>query len=129
MQPKRFVAPLIVGFLSLASTATAQSSPQVNCRNAQTQTEMNICAAQSAQAVDRRLNQVYQQTRAKYKNRETGNQLVTAQLAWIKFRDANCAMERDRFKGGTMAPMIHSNCVERLSNQRVKDLQILNEDF
>ncbi len=129
MHPKRFLAPVIVGFLTLATSATAQSAPQINCRNARTQTEMNSCAAQSAQASDRRLNQVYQQIRAKYKNSEIADQLVDVQLAWIKFRDANCAVERDRFKGGSMAPMIYSNCVDRLSRQRVRDLQVFNEDF
>lgn len=129
MQPKRFLAPLIVGFLTLATTATAQSAPQANCRNPQTQSEMNFCAAQSAQAADRRLNQVYQQIRANYKNSATADQLVDAQLAWIKFRDTSCTAERDRFRGGSMAPMIYSNCIARLTNQRVKDLQIFNEDF
>lgn len=111
-----------------ASSARSQNSPQplnikVDCNTAQTQSQINFCAAEQARVADRRLNQVYQQAIAKFKGTPTETQLVDAQLAWIKFRDASCAFERDRFKGGSIAPTIYSSCVGRLTQQRTKDLE------
>ena len=87
-----------------------------------TQLEMNVCAEQAAKASDRELNQVYRQVRAKYKGTSQETRLVTAQLAWIKFRDAECTVSAGRFEGGTMAPMAYARCVDRLTQQRTQDL-------
>ncbi len=108
---------LIVGLSP--SDAVAQT---LNCQKALTQQEMNQCAALSAKDADRRLNQVYQQLR---KNRGTqlDAQLVTAEEAWIKYRDASCAYSRSRFEGGSIMPMVYSNCIARLTNQRTQELE------
>ena len=112
-------ASLSVGFLAYPSLA--QTKP--NCKNPMTQLEMNVCAGQAAKASDRELNRVYRQVRAKYKGTAQDNRLVTAQLAWIRFRDAECAVAAGRFEGGTIAPMIYAGCVDRLTQQRTQDLK------
>ena len=112
-------ASLSVGFLAYPSLA--QTKP--NCKNPMTQLEMNVCAGQAAKASDRELNQVYRQVRAKYKGTSQDNRLVTAQLAWVRFRDAECTMAAGRFEGGTMAPMAYAGCVDRLTQQRTQDLK------
>lgn len=96
---------------------------KVDCRNPKTQFDMNLCASQSARAADRQLNQTYQKAIAKFKGTPQEKQLVEAQASWIKFRDADCAFSRDRFKGGSMAPMVYAGCVDRLTQQRTKQLQ------
>ena len=87
-----------------------------------TQLDMNICAGQVAKASDRELNRVYRQVRAKYKGTAQDDRLVTAQLAWMKFRDADCAVAAGRYEGGSMASMAYAGCVDRLTQQRTKDL-------
>jgi len=111
-------ASLSVGFLAYPSLA--QTKP--NCKNPMTQVELNFCAAEAAKASDRELNQMYRQVRAKYKGTSQDNRLVTAQLAWIKFRDAECALSAGRYEGGSSAPMANRRCVDRLTQQRTKDL-------
>ena len=117
-------AGLSLGLLNLP--ALAETKP--DCKNPMTQVDMTICAGRAAKASDRELNQVYRQVRAKYKGTSQDNRLVTAQLAWIKFRDAECAVSAGRFEGGTMAPMAYAGCVDRLTQQRTQDLKGYLED-
>lgn len=104
----------------LVCPSLAQTKP--NCKNPMTQLEMNICADQGAKVSDRELNTVYRQVRAKYKGSAQDDRLVTAQLAWIQFRDAECEVAAGRYEGGSMAPMAYAVCVDRLSQQRTDDL-------
>ena len=117
--------------LTLATTALqtslpgllAQPEPQPNCKNPQTQLDMNLCEGQRAQAADRQLNQVYQQVRAKYRGTSQADKLVDAQLAWIAFRDRECQFAAARFEGGSMAPMVKSGCLARLTVTRTQELR------
>ncbi|MEE3719906.1 lysozyme inhibitor LprI family protein [Tumidithrix elongata RA019] len=59
----------------------------------------------------------------KYRNTNNAERLVDAQLAWISFRDRNCKFASERFQGGSIAPMIYSNCIERLTKQRTDELE------
>lgn len=134
--------PAIVGaatLLSLGTTAVTMAgvTPNVqelhvaqtpNCNNPQTQSEMNACAGISFQNTDKRLNQVYRQLLPKLQGSRR-QKLISAQQAWIKFRDASCAFERSEVEGGTMAPMIYSGCMAGLTEQRTKQLEgYLNAD-
>jgi uncharacterized protein YecT (DUF1311 family) len=112
-----------IGFLSL-SPAIAQPNNLLNCKNPQTQVEMNACAAQRAQVSDRRLNEVYRQVRAKYsENPRSETQLIEAQRAWIRFRDRECTFSRSRYEGGSIAPLVYSSCIDRLTQQRTTELE------
>jgi uncharacterized protein YecT (DUF1311 family) len=85
--------------LSTTTTALAQpvtsklltQTQQPICKNPQTQLDLNQCADLRAKAMDKRLNQVYQQVRAKYKGSENENLLINAQRDWIKYRDSACS--------------------------------------
>lgn len=102
--------------------AGVQVAQQPNCNNPQTQSEMNACAGIAYRNADRRLNQVYQQLTPKL-SASRRQQLVTAQQAWIRYRDASCNFERSEVEGGSMAPMVQASCLARLTEQRTKDLQ------
>ncbi len=108
------------------NTPPANNQPiniKVDCRNPKTQFDMNLCASQSARSADRQLNQTYQKAIAKFKGTPQEKQLVEAQSSWIRFRDADCAFSRDRFQGGSIAPMVYSSCIARMSQQRTKELE------
>ncbi len=102
-----------------SSVAVAQS---LNCQKATTQLELNQCADLNAKAADRKLNQVYQQVRANYRG-EQETLLLNAEETWIKFRDASCAFSKSRFAGGSIAPMVYSNCLADLTKQRTQELK------
>ena len=49
--------------------------------------------------------------------------LQAAQRAWISFRDAECAFSTNDSKGGSIYPMLMSNCLEELTADRTKQLR------
>ena len=123
MTTKTFISFLFAGLSLGLLTLPALAEPKPDCKNPMTQLDMTICAGRAAQASDRKLNQVYRQVRAGYKGSSQDDRLVTAQLAWIKFRDAECTVAAGRFEGGSMAPMVYAGCIDRLTQQRTRDLK------
>lgn len=114
----------------LLNAATPDAEPQsppvrsqaVDCTNATTTLEINECVAESYRQADAELNRVYNELIAQL-NGENREKLVTAQLAWIEFRDANCEWEAFRFEGGTIQPSMRLGCLERLTRDRTLALQ------
>jgi uncharacterized protein YecT (DUF1311 family) len=130
----RQLLPIFISVLALSNSSNISAtlanpipnlSPlaqKLNCTNPQTQTEINQCAGLSFQNADKKLNQVYQQLLPKLpKSRQ--QKLISAQQAWIKFRDSNCEFERSAFEGGSIAPTIYAGCLEGLTKQRTRQLQ------
>jgi uncharacterized protein YecT (DUF1311 family) len=116
------------GIASPTSAATnLQLAQRPNCNNPQTQSEMNICASIAYQNADRKLNQVYRQLLPKL-SAARKQKLISAQQAWIKFRDSSCEFERSAYEGGSLAPMIYGFCLANVTEQRTKDLQRYLED-
>jgi uncharacterized protein YecT (DUF1311 family) len=109
----------IVGFLNLSS---AMAQPKLNCANPTSNIEYKECAHRAYLASDRKLNQVYKQIISGLTGEEK-QRLINAQLAWIKFRDTNCDFEVYRNRGGTGYGGFLSNCLERMTNSRIKELQ------
>lgn len=87
----------------------------------------------SLKAEDKRLNEVYKKLlSASYANiahKEAREFLITAQRAWIKFRDANCAMDGE-LRGGVPAWKLAKSvmCSAGMTAQRRKELENLLED-
>lgn len=107
--------------------ATAQSISNENlnnnCDRPLTQIELNNCTHLEYQEVDLKLNQVYQQLRAKKQNPEQEKQLINTQLSWLKFRDLNCEYAASRYQGGSMQTLIYSSCLIRLTQERIQHLE------
>ncbi|CAI8771918.1 LprI domain-containing protein [Pseudomonas sp. IT-P44] len=93
----------------------------VDCDNATDQATMNQCAAQQNKAADKELNALYQQITARLKaSPESKKQLIGAQRAWIGFRDAECKFSASGVEGGSVYPLIYSNCITDLTKARVE---------
>jgi uncharacterized protein YecT (DUF1311 family) len=114
---------LLSPILLLATPATGSARPAaapLACeQTAQTQSELTACAAEGAKAADQKLNKAYRDL-LRYVDGADTAKLVTAQRAWIAFRDADCA-----FWGagdGSIAPMNLANCLAELSNKRAEEL-------
>ncbi len=117
--------------LGTVAVTTANATPDItgirvaqrpNCKNPQTQGEMNACAGIEYQNADKKLNQVYKQLLPRLQSSRR-QKLISAQQAWIKFRDASCTYERTEFAGGTMEPMVYSNCLAAVTQQRTAQLE------
>jgi uncharacterized protein YecT (DUF1311 family) len=108
--------------LTVCPAAFAQDQKKDPCAAAQSQTEMNICWGKEYKAADAQLNAAYREFMSKLNPEETA-QLKATQLAWIKFRDANCEFVADQYKGGSIRPMIAAMCLADVTNARTSELK------
>jgi len=109
--------------LILCATIFSQNQKEKDpCAEAQSQAEMNMCWGKEYKAADAKLNKTYQDFMSKLEESEKV-QLKNAQLAWLKYRDANCEFVADQYKGGTMRPMILAICLADVTNARVNELK------
>ena len=107
---------------SKASNNFQEVAQQPNCESPQTTLDMNMCSSQEFKAADTKLNQLYQQLRAKLNSKQQ-QKLTVAQRTWIKFRDETCNYEAGQFEGGSLAPSTYGYCRARVTQERVKDLE------
>lgn len=110
-----------------ALVALAGPAGAADCGNAATQTDMNACALRAYQHSDAALNEAYAAARRAMQavSAEAGDALRDAQRAWIGYRDLACAAEAMPYRGGSIEPLVHAGCLERLTRQRTDDLRLL----
>ncbi|MGF0521891.1 lysozyme inhibitor LprI family protein [Agrobacterium pusense] len=114
------------------------AAQEPNCKEPQTQADMTICAGKDYEKADKELNVAYQKLRKLLIERDKSadadgkgatDALVTAQRAWVAFRDANCALAGFQARGGSMEPMLISSCLAETSGKRAEELRQLSEGF
>jgi uncharacterized protein YecT (DUF1311 family) len=109
--------PIVVGVVGMAQPAMAAQCQGV------TQSEMNACAGQELRIADAALNASYSAILQRLKqNAGARNKLLTAERAWMAFRDAECAFVTSGVDGGSIAPMVGLDCRANLTRRRQKDL-------
>lgn len=88
---------------------------------------MNECAAEAYKRADAELNALYDQivNRLKGENdlAKTRGALVSAQRAWIAYRDAQCAFVGSAVAGGSIQPTIVASCLAELTSKRIADFK------
>jgi uncharacterized protein YecT (DUF1311 family) len=114
----RRISILACAWLLLSGSAFA-----AECED-QTQTGLNRCADAAYQKADAALNGVYNEITRRLKGDSATKQLLTAaQKAWLGFRDAECTFANAANAGGSIYPMVHAECLERLTKARTGDLR------
>ncbi|MDR6668525.1 lysozyme inhibitor LprI family protein [Rhizobium sp. 1399] len=124
----------LIGGAFMLLAAGAAHAEDVDCDNAQTQSDMTSCAEARYEEADKALNAQYKQTRAAMvaidgdlegdmKGAEQA--LLKAQRAWISYRDAQCENYGFQARGGTMEPMLVAGCLADLTDLRTKELKEL----
>ncbi|MBO0343655.1 DUF1311 domain-containing protein [Roseibium sp. CAU 1637] len=106
-----------------ASTLGLSGVPALaqSCENPITTRDMIECAQLQLNLVDGDLNRVYQGLKAS--TDKTGQlKLRDAQRGWIAYRDAECIRRADMARGGTVAPVLHTECLVSLTATRVMEL-------
>ncbi|MBJ3764259.1 DUF1311 domain-containing protein [Maribius pontilimi] len=111
------IAGLMVG-------AAAQAQ-DVNCPGAQTQLELNECAARAWQDADAELNRLWRIVKPQADRAGTGQALLDAQRAWLRYRDATCDAEAAEYGRGSIVPYIIGACATRLTLARNAELRAL----
>ncbi|RYF57184.1 MAG: DUF1311 domain-containing protein [Comamonadaceae bacterium] len=91
---------------------------------AQTQTQINACAAGDLKQADDWLNQHYRQMQQRLKDDpEVRKLLLDAQRKWLAFRDAECALQAMRSRDGSSHPFNVNSCLADLTQARAAALQ------
>ena len=117
MSPRLLLALTPFLFSPLAHAA-------VDCANASDQATMNQCAGQEFKSTDKELNAMYQQIIGRLKdNPDRKKLLVGAQRAWIGFRDTECKFSASGVEGGSVYPLIYSNCLTAVTKARIEALK------
>ncbi|MBN9061088.1 MAG: urease-associated protein [Rhizobiales bacterium 65-9] len=125
MRFRRSASLAAATFAALAAGATVRAqTPPKACASAATQSEMTECADKAFRKADQELNDSYKTIEARLKgDAEKMNRLVTAQRAWIVFRDAECNFAASNVAGGSAYPMTVALCAEAMTNHRLQDLK------
>lgn len=104
-----------------SQSLTSQMAQQPNCKEPQTQMEINFCTGIEYQNADKKLNQAYQKLMPRL-SATRKQKLIVAQRAWLNFRDTNCEFEQSQFEGGTMASAAKAGCMTQLTKTRTTQL-------
>jgi len=105
---------------------------------------MNDCAAYQYNQADGRLNRVYQKvmqymtddleraqkaghTRQRDYEQNAVSSLKEAERAWLSYRNIQCKAAGHQYEGGSMSPMIYSQCLTTLTDHRIADLTSIYE--
>ena len=101
----------------ISSQAHPTTAPP--CNPNKTQMDLNQCAAKELKKSDKILNQLYKKIMTRNANSPRAKKnMVKAQLAWIKYRDAACFYESDKYRGGSIQPLIRLSCMSTLTKER-----------
>ncbi|MCO6179225.1 lysozyme inhibitor LprI family protein [Ciceribacter sp. RN22] len=133
----RGVAAVLLSGLAFAAPAAAEDEPEVDCENAMTQFDMNVCSQQDYEKADKELNAQWAKTKKVMadwdaeldaENKGAVESLVGAQRAWIQYRDNQCDAVGYSVWGGSMYPMIVSSCLADLTRKRTEELKNMVEN-
>jgi uncharacterized protein YecT (DUF1311 family) len=114
----------LLAILIFASLWAAPAALAYECQD-QTQRGLDICADANFQKADAALNASYKEIVHRLKDAApTTKLLVTAQKAWLAYRDAECAFSSSANSGGSIYPMVFSICLEEVTQQRTKELGV-----
>ncbi|AKH44215.1 uncharacterized protein YecT (DUF1311 family) [Altererythrobacter atlanticus] len=125
---------MIILPLLAAAAQAATPNPEWNCDDPVQQQEMNWCAQQDFLAADEALNTQWDATASRMKQRDMVydtshdgrpgyfEQLLEAQRAWLKYRDAHCATDGYLARGGSLEPLLVATCKTALTKTRIEEL-------
>ncbi len=89
---------------------------------AQSQHELNQQAAADFEQADKELNAAYKMLMARL-DAASKEKLITAQLLWIKLRDADAAARAAGNEGGSIYPLIYDGSRAASTRERTKWLR------
>lgn len=120
----------VAGAALLPASASAQSAGAFMTNPAfrdpaparcETTFDMQHCAAHELRVADARMAERYHALRARL-GPTARQRLLTEQRKWLARRDRGCIAKGDRYRGGTMAPVVVAQCWVDVTKARAKTL-------
>ncbi|MGP2927122.1 lysozyme inhibitor LprI family protein [Serratia bockelmannii] len=120
----RIVALPLIFSAFFSTSVLAANKPESNClQTAQSQAELNDCAAQTYKNADGEMNKVYKKVMDTLKTSpEKSKALLQAQRAWLKFRDADCTFLSSNSADGSINAMNNALCLSERTTERANSL-------
>jgi uncharacterized protein YecT (DUF1311 family) len=87
----------------------------------ESQADMTLQASRLSADADAKLNEAYQAFKVTL-DKPAAAKLVTAEKAWIKFRDAEAEFSADSERGGSLSRTVYYGTLTNLTEQRTTDL-------
>jgi uncharacterized protein YecT (DUF1311 family) len=109
-------------WLIICIALTTNMYAAVDCSELTSTHEILNCLNEQYEQADSELNYYYQQLKQQL-DQESYQVLRSAQLAWIKQRDAQCEYEALEMQGGTFESVLRTDCFRRMTEQRVDFLK------
>ena len=119
MKTMKFLSPMLLLSVTAPVNLEAQRDP---CKG-ETTFEMKQCSAKEYKRADDELNKVYQQLMSKLGDEGHKSALKSAQLAWLKYRDANCDFESYLNRGGSIYSVIVTECKTSMTASRTREMK------
>lgn len=119
MPVKYMVFTLLFCVLSFSQSWAAE-----DCKDPQTQTDMNICSDKTYKKADEDLNVVYKKALKILDGSDVGQieKFKEVQRSWLEYRDLNCNYAVSGYEGGTIAPLVYATCMTELTQERTKQI-------
>ncbi len=118
---RRSMVALVVGAcITWAAPAMAQSAAE--CISPQQQSLMNACAYRDYEKADAALNAAWGPAKEFADAIGKGKTLLTAQRAWLAYRDAACEAHASPYEGGSIQPLMRATCLSEITAQRTQML-------
>lgn len=115
---------LLLTVVIVHSGATGASAAEPCDTASSSQADLNECYGKAYKKSDDDLNALYKQITTRLKDdAATTKLLVTAQKAWVAFRDAECNFSTSGSAQGSVYPMIQSICLDGLTSKRIDDFK------
>lgn len=90
--------------------------------NSQTQLEMNADAKIAYEKADAEMSKLYFEVMKNLPTQKEKDDLLSAQRAWIEYKELHCQAAANQFEGGSIMPLIYYSCLEELTIERKKHL-------
>jgi uncharacterized protein YecT (DUF1311 family) len=114
------MAIVLAALVALASTSAIH--PLDHCAHAETTEDLNRCGQLYLAESEANLKRSYQEALGSLSN-DDKKRLVTAQRAWIAFREKICEFEMHHVgQGGSISDQIWLGCMSGLADDRAAEL-------
>ncbi len=128
---------LLAAIAAVCQPTSMAAKPADPCAKATTDMERTSCWAGLTQKAEAQLNDVYSRIQKslraqiaaepvallKTQKQNMLDNLRTVQLAWSRYRKAQCDADAAEYAGGIVEPQVRAGCMKEMAEQRSADLE------
>ncbi len=86
-------------------------------------------AAKDLKVANAELNAIFSQLMAQL-DQHGKDKLRVVERKWLAYRDSHADFEASLYEGGSIQPLIRTNCLVQMTRNRIKELkEVLESDF